>query len=78
MSELVERIAKVLAEREGSGPWEGGLLGERGREMWRATARTALHEVRAFFQEKAMASEFEADPEYKLFEAVREIDKVLK
>ena len=46
MSEMIERVAKALSEREGSGPWEGGLLGESGREMWRKTARAAIEAMR--------------------------------
>lgn len=48
MSEMVDKVARALAEREGSGPWEGGLLGDRGREMWRITARTAMEAMRHY------------------------------
>ena len=63
MSEMIERVAKALSEREGSGPWEGGLMGERGREMWRATARAAIEAMREPTSEMAFADDVKEWPD---------------
>ena len=48
-NELVERIAKALYafENGSTDGWDGPLLQERGREMWRQYARVALVAMRA-------------------------------
>lgn len=55
MSEMIERVAKALLAYEnsdaakqfpGSTGWDGPLMGERGREMYRKMARVAMEAMR--------------------------------
>lgn len=48
MSEMVERVARALfAHEQGSDEgWNGPLLAERGRDMWRKQARAAINAMR--------------------------------
>lgn len=67
MTEMVERVARAIADN---------TLGMSADYEY--AARAALGVVRKIFWDKAHTAEFQSDPEYELFHAVREIDEALK
>jgi hypothetical protein len=47
MSEMIERVAAAIFKHEtGFDEWDGPLLSERGRNMWRGYARAAIEAMR--------------------------------